>query len=103
MPPPSPDCCSPPKPWLSRFRSLRLLREAAVTAAAWTACTEDSDQWSVNSKNLATDAGFGISRYDQLNDIKASSFGWGPFIGKLDCLRRDRRTSSRISLQPTCN
>jgi hypothetical protein len=46
----------------------------------------NSDQWTVVSKNLATDAGFGISGYDQLHNKKASSLGRGPFTVHPDML-----------------
>jgi hypothetical protein len=53
-------------------------------------------QWSVVSGqlDLATEAGFCISGCDQLNDKKASSFGWGPLFGQLNYLRRNRHLGS---------
>jgi hypothetical protein len=59
----------------------------------------NSGQWTVVSKNLATDAEFGINGCDQLNGKQASSFGWGPFCAAHH-LQGDFLTGSRISPQP---
>ncbi len=72
-------CCSPPKPWLWRFRSPNPLR-AAATAAAWTACTRtvNSGQWTESKIRLASYLDSAVTVQNEKQ--KASSFGWGPLF-----------------------
>ena len=55
--------------------------------AAWTACTKTahSEQWTVHSEQWTVDGGqffpLGAGDLDTQELQKASSFGWGSFVG----------------------